>query len=74
MRVTGRLPRGRDFDGVVFVAFDKFNGDTVGGHRIADIQDRVENAGRGATCAVATRQPSTRRLHQSLRAFTMTDG
>ena len=27
MRVTGLLPRRRDFDGVVFVALDKFDRD-----------------------------------------------
>ena len=73
MRVTGLLPRRRDFDGVVFVALDKFDRDAICSHRVADIQDRIENAGRGAPCAEATRQPATRWWHQSLRALTMAD-
>ena len=73
MRVTGLLPRRRDFDGVVFVALDKFDRDAICSHRVADIQDRIENAGRGAPCAEATRQPATRWWHQSLRTFAMTD-
>ena len=72
--MTGLLPRGRDFDGVVFVALYKFDCDAICGHRVADIHDRIENAGRGAPCAKATRQPATRWWHQSLRALTMTDG